>query len=272
MNRSVPTSRCARCAWRLLAAACLAAHAGAAEVTPLRQAHAHNDYEHARPLLDALDQGFTSVEADVFLVDGALLVAHEPSQVKAERTLQSLYLSPLAERVRAHGGSVYARPAPFLLLIDLKTEAEATYRAVDKALADYPELCTRWTETGRIAGPVTVVISGNRPIETLARQLPRQAAIDGRLPDLESAPDADLMPLISDRWGAHFTWRGDGEMPADERERLRRLVNQTHERGQLLRFWGAADTPAMWGELQSAGVDLINTDDLEGLSRFLRSR
>ena len=31
--------------------------------------HAHNDYLHSRPLLDALDQGFDSVEADVFLVN-----------------------------------------------------------------------------------------------------------------------------------------------------------------------------------------------------------
>lgn len=42
------------------------------DVTPLPRAHAHNDYEHARPLLDALDHGFTSVEADVWLVDGEL--------------------------------------------------------------------------------------------------------------------------------------------------------------------------------------------------------
>jgi len=32
---------------------------------PLIPAHAHNDYLHARPLLDALDHGFCSVEADI---------------------------------------------------------------------------------------------------------------------------------------------------------------------------------------------------------------
>ena len=42
-------------------------------VAPLARAHAHNDYLHERPLLDALDHGFTSVEADIFLVDGKLL-------------------------------------------------------------------------------------------------------------------------------------------------------------------------------------------------------
>lgn len=31
----------------------------AAGVQPLERAHAHNDYEHPRPLADALDHGFT---------------------------------------------------------------------------------------------------------------------------------------------------------------------------------------------------------------------
>jgi len=44
-------------------------------VQALRGAHAHNDYQHERPLLDALAHGFQSVEADVFLVEGKLLVA-----------------------------------------------------------------------------------------------------------------------------------------------------------------------------------------------------
>jgi hypothetical protein len=35
--------------------------------------------EHTRPLLDALDQGFCSVEADIWLSKEGLLVAHTPS-------------------------------------------------------------------------------------------------------------------------------------------------------------------------------------------------
>ncbi|MEC4021166.1 hypothetical protein QMK28_34095, partial [Streptomyces sp. H27-D2] len=34
---------------------------------PLRRAHAHNDFVHPRPLLDALSHGFASVEADIWL-------------------------------------------------------------------------------------------------------------------------------------------------------------------------------------------------------------
>ncbi|MEI9962731.1 MAG: hypothetical protein WDM76_16925 [Limisphaerales bacterium] len=80
----------------------------------ITQAHAHNDYEHTRPLFDALDNGFCSVEADISLVDGRLLVAHKPSETSPEKTLQRLYLDPLRERVKANGGRVlYERPGVY---------------------------------------------------------------------------------------------------------------------------------------------------------------
>jgi hypothetical protein len=73
-------------------------------VKALRGAHAHNDYEHERPLIDALAHGFQSVEADVFLVEGKLLVAHNLKDVKEDRTFEGLYLDPLLSRVKANQG------------------------------------------------------------------------------------------------------------------------------------------------------------------------
>ena len=92
----------------------------------LPRAHAHNDYRHARPLLDALDHGFGSVEADVFLVDGRLLVGHARSELRPKRTLEALYLEPLRRRVRKHGGRVYPDCPTFTLLIDVKTDGSKT--------------------------------------------------------------------------------------------------------------------------------------------------
>src|SRR5262245_1989348 len=81
--------------WLIIALAFSIAHIArcddASQVTPLINAHAHNDYEHAHPLFDALDQGFASVEADIYPVDGELLVGHNRRDLKPERTLESLY-------------------------------------------------------------------------------------------------------------------------------------------------------------------------------------
>ena len=62
--------------------------------TILSNGHAHNDYWHTRPLLDALDNGFMSVETDCFLLDGQMMIAHERASIKKDRTLPLLYLEP----------------------------------------------------------------------------------------------------------------------------------------------------------------------------------
>src|SRR5438093_5049824 len=82
--------------WSFLSFPCVSS--AAPTPLPLLHAHAHNDYEHARPLLDALEHGVCSVEADIYLVDGQLLVAHDRQKVSPTRTLQALYLDPLTER------------------------------------------------------------------------------------------------------------------------------------------------------------------------------
>lgn len=68
---------------------------------------AHNDYRHRRPLFDAENNGYTHIEADVFLHDNKLVVAHINPYFKRNRTLENLYLAPLFEQVQANNGSVY---------------------------------------------------------------------------------------------------------------------------------------------------------------------
>ena len=93
---------------------------GGDEPRPLPVAHAHNDYLHKRPLLDALSHGFCSAEADIFLVEGRLLVAHERSSLDKARTLKALYLDPLRQRTRKNSGRVHKGGPVFTLLIDIK--------------------------------------------------------------------------------------------------------------------------------------------------------
>ncbi|GHC80176.1 phosphatidylinositol-specific phospholipase C/glycerophosphodiester phosphodiesterase family protein [Streptomyces violaceochromogenes] len=260
-----------------------AAPAGAGERThrprPLWRAHAHNDYEHRRPLFDALDHRFGSVEADIHLVGDQLLVAHDPEDLDPSRTLESLYLDPLAARVCANRGTVYRGHRGSLhLLIDIKTEGSSTYRELDRHLRRHRHLFTTYAH-GRVhRGPVTAVVSGDRAARApMEAQTVRRAFYDGRLADLGGPAPASFIPLISDNWTLNFTWRGIGAFPDAERQKLRGIVRTAHQRGQKVRFWATPDLAgpardALWGELLAAGVDHLNTDDLAGLEAFLDAR
>ncbi|MFG3321543.1 phosphatidylinositol-specific phospholipase C/glycerophosphodiester phosphodiesterase family protein [Streptomyces sp. NPDC048171] len=243
---------------------------------PLWRAHAHNDYEHPRPLLDALDHRFGSVEADIYLVDGQLLVAHDPEDLDPARTLESLYLAPLAARVRANHGRVYRQESRALqLLVDIKTEGASTYLELDRQLRRHRHLFTTYTHGRVLPGAVTAVVSGDRAARApMEAQRTRRAFYDGRLTDLGTPAPASFVPLISDNWTLNFTWQGVGAFPPAERRRLRGIVGAAHACGQRVRFWATPDIAgpardAVWTELVAAGVDHLNTDDLAGLEAFL---
>lgn len=249
-----------------------AVFAADAPVKALTRAHAHNDYEHVRPLLDALAQGFGSVEADIYLVDGKLLVAHDRHQTRPERTLEALYLDPLLARVQANGGRVFKDGPPFYLLIDCKTAGTEIWPVLRPMLERYRAMVTIFKNDATETNAVTVVLSGDSPRALLASEPVRLAAIDGRLPDLEANPSPHLVPWISEDWTRHFRWRGWQTMPATEEQKLRDWVARAHAQGRMVRFWGGPDSEPLWRAQFEAGVDLINTDKLATLAAFLAAR
>jgi len=235
----------------------------------LAHAHAHNDYHHPRPLLDALDHGFASIEADVFLVNGELLVGHDVWELRPQRTLKSLYLEPLRQRVSENNGAVYGDGSAVTLLVDIKSDGPATYAVLAKQLAEFADMLTRVVDGQPHRGAIQIVISGNRPLDQITAEPTRYAAIDGRLLDLDGKQSAHLIPLVSENWRSHFSWDGKGKMPAADREKLRDLAARCHAQNRRLRFWATPETAACWSELLAAHVDLIGTDNLDALQKFL---
>jgi hypothetical protein len=236
---------------------------------PLVHAHAHNDYEHTRPLFDALDHGFCSVEADIYLVDGKLLVAHQRSRTSPDRTLQSLYLDPLRERIRKNNGRVYPNGPECTLLIDLKTDWQTIYPVLRKVLGDYSDILSSVENGKRHTRALTAIITGSRSLDMFKGEAISWAAYDGELTDLDSDHPPAVIPWISHNWAATFRWRGTGEMPAEDAHKLQSIVEKAHAKGRKLRFWGAPDKPVFWKAMLDTGVDIINSDDLAGLQQFM---
>lgn len=233
----------------------------------LVHAHAHNDYAHPRPLLDALDQGFLSVEADIFLVDGELRVGHSREELKPGRTLESLYLDPLAERVKHHGGTVYETPGTLSLMIDLKEPGARLEPELIAHLARYRGMLTDRVGTTVRRRAVQIVLSGARTPECAASD--GVLFKDGGIGDLSDSPART--PWIS---GSYPELLGSKEspLPNEAKARLDALVARAHASGKRLRLWEAPDTVATWTELRRADVDLINTDRLAELRAFFIRR
>lgn len=249
----------------------LLSHMLSAQIIPLPHAHAHNDYNHERPLLDALSYGFTSVEADVLLIDGELYVGHDmPQGNHSLPTLEEAYLQPLQRIVHNRRGKVYPDyEGDFYLMLDFKTEAEATYSLLKEKLTDYQSMLTH-VENGELSkGAVTIFLSGNRPIATVQQESKSLVAIDGRPDDLGKNYSSTLMPFISQHFRAVVNWDGEGDIPAPELQKLTELTAKAHAENKKVRLWASPESEKVWQVLIQAEADLINTDQLPELRSFL---
>lgn len=139
--------------------------------------HAHNDYEKAYPLINALRYSVFSIEADVFPGDNDLFVAHTKNNIKANETLNKLYLQPILSFFKKHKGSVSSDTSYQLaLVIDIKEKGEQVIQQLINLLEPNKELYDR--KLNRHA--VQIIISGDRGSLFKWTSYPQYLYFDGR--------------------------------------------------------------------------------------------
>ncbi|WP_214073339.1 phosphatidylinositol-specific phospholipase C/glycerophosphodiester phosphodiesterase family protein [Mucilaginibacter sp. dw_454] len=241
------------------------------QLIPLPNAFAHNDYSHKRPLFDALDNGYNNVEADIFLNNGSLIVAHINPYFKQGHTLEALYLKPLLDKINQNHGRIYSGyEHPLTLMIDIKTDAEQTYAALKVLLEKYSSILTRYQDGKVYYKQITVVLSGNKPFKSITTENNRLAFIDE---DLRAAArdtiNSGVFMMASCKYNKLLSWDGYGQMPDVEKNLLSAYVEKCHRLGKRVRLWASPENMGVWQELLNCGVDLINTDRLVQLKDFL---
>ena len=237
----------------------LAAYAQPTTYT-LANAHSHNDYEQKRPFYAAYELGFGSIEADVFLQNGELYVAHNLKDISPERTLKVLYLEPLLKAIREHNGWPYPNRQPLQWLIDIKTAGPATLAALQKALAPHQKELQH----------VRIVISGNMPEPDQMASQDKIFTFDGRKNLFYPKEASPMIKLVSNSitdFGG--SWNGKEPMSDPMRENIKTFIELQHAQKKLVRIWGTPNSELGYQTLKELGVDYIGTDDLAGLAAFL---
>jgi alkaline phosphatase len=226
-------------------------------------AHSHNDYEQKRPFYEAWENEFGSIEADIFLYEGKLVVAHDSVQLLQQRTLDSLYLKPLQLCVERNGGYVYAdRNRSLQLMIDIKSDSVKALDKLVETLQKFPALIS--------SSSLKIVISGNRPAPRQFSSYPEWILFDGELQRDYQPAAMQKIVMLSDNFAHYSNWGGAGEIPVKDREALKEMIEKAHDAGKKIRFWNAPDNPEAWKVFMEMGADYLNTDKIDGLSKFLK--
>jgi alkaline phosphatase len=224
---------------------------------------AHNDYARDTPFYTAYDLGVGYIEADVFLIDDEILVAHHRNEIEAGKTLDSLYLKSLQQKIAGNKGFAYPDHDKHLtLMIDLKTEGAPTLKAITQAIDRYPAL---------IASPTLhFMISGSVPDPLEWNDYPEYIYFDGR-PDITyTAAQLERISMISTSFTSQVKWDGEGSIQEEDQKKLLTLAKAAHQKGKKMRFWATPDSENAWRELMKMNMDVIVTDKVTDAADFLK--
>ena len=229
-----------------------------------QNAHSHNDYENPIPFFTAYENNFGSIEADIFYFNDSLFVGHVLGDIAKKRTIQSLYLDPLNNKIKINKGYPYKDSANTLqLLIDIKTDPYRTLNKLIAVLNEYPSI------TG--SNKVKIVITGGRPKPNEFINYPRYIYFDGDLEKKYSPTELDRIGLFSADFSQYAVWNGKGIMVKAEQYKIDSIINSVHLLRKQIRFYGSPDYLNAWQQFMKMKVDFINTDHIVELAKFLNS-
>lgn len=242
----------------------------AQQIKTIPVAHSHNDYTRKYPLFDALENGFTSIEIDVFERKGKFLVAHTVLGIRKNKTIEKLYLERLKKIIEANNGTVYADDTTLVeVMIDLKGEWNIEkFKKLEQLFMGYASIFSVYRDGQLEKKAVKLIASGGADINWIKDNNPRIFSKDAGMGDITSNWPSDIIARNSAPYKSYFTWRGKGEMPFKEKEKLVELCRQAKQYNRKLRFWGCPNNEQVWLELLNAGVGWINIDELNKFKSF----
>lgn len=273
------------------------------EGRPVLPIHSHNDYWRKQPLFDALGLGVQSVEADIWsLGDYELFVGHRYIKLRSSHTLRKLYTGPLERLLDSVNtndtgtmkGVFDDDPSKTLYLyLDIKNDPASAFQLIQLHLqpliskgyvTTYNKVSDTWYQ-----GPLTVIISGEYPIEEIASMNPRTMFIDAPLVEFDSFV-TQIQQLRYDRPISTVSIQSSaalrriinskgttpGGLTPQERELIQAAFKRVHDAGVMTRVWDTPTWPveqrdAVWSDLIELGVDLLNADDLMGAVNVVSS-
>ncbi|MDO3641903.1 hypothetical protein [Mucilaginibacter sp. L3T2-6] len=225
-------------------------------------AHSHNDYKQSVPFYRAYNAGFGSVEADVFAVNGQLMVAHEEKEITPGRSLKNMYIDPLVEKLKQDTAR------RIRLLIEIKNDYATTLPLV---IQELKPLSQYFNYTGH-AGRLSVVMTGKVPPGAVMLNYPAWMSFDVDHMDGFTPQQFTKIGLLSFPFDRYSKWNGSGELPEKDEARITSLIDSAHNLGKKIRFFAIPDTNTCWKKLIQLHADVIGTDHINALADFLNKK
>jgi hypothetical protein len=247
--------------------------------------HSHNDYLQKRPLYEAVELGYGSIEIDICLTGKKeLKVAHIPWFLSGKKEVDELYFAPIVKMIEEKDARfTYSKEFPLNLLIDFKKNADSTYKYLKPVLIKYAKYITRYKNgTVIYQAPLVINITGNQPWKALMADSITYALMDGPIWLTDSGiqhkgfKDIDTnrlkyMGRVANDWQSLMAFKKHFKTEEDFFSSVKSNLQQYHQHGLTTRFHGVPNNEKAWAFIDQCGAYWFNVDELKRFKDFFFS-
>lgn len=188
-------------------------------------------------------------------------VGHEISALNSARTIDSLYIQPILSVLKAQNPNTSYVSSPthngvfdtsagqtLYLWVDVKTDGAETWPYVVRALEPLRAggWLTTFNGTGVTSGAVTVIGTGNTPLDLVQPVSPRDYFWDAPLATLNTTASnitSNVSPVASVDFASQFGVVRNETFNATQLALLRAQVAYAHGKGIGVRYWDQVSDP-----------------------------
>ena len=184
-----------------------------------------------------------------------------------------MYLKPLVEIIKERG--YLYKETPLILMMDFKTNSDSTLPLLLEAIKPYQEYFSYYDKGADsvILKDLQLVISGRGfSYSQVENDDSIFVFLDGGVSACETNFPSKLVPRGSARYGGIFSWKGKGDMPEKELEKLRSMVAEAALCNKRLRFYAMPANERIWKVFLNEGAYWINVDNILRFHTFLENK
>lgn len=222
-------------------------------------------------LWESVGNGILNFEADVMYIYGKLYVTSlMPDSANHKLpTLMDAYLYPLFNQFKKNNGEIIpGYQSDIYLILNFANQPYQVYKQLATEMRPLVDMLSFELEEVKHPGKLRILIKDKSHLEKINSIKPNFLGLVGNIADIDKNIDPYKMPLIEVDFAEITSWKGIGNIPFPDFQKLKELVAKVHAQNKKICIRNCPAYKAVADVIQTSKVDFVGTPEAIKMAGF----
>jgi len=222
-------------------------------------------------LWESIGNGIINFETDVMYIYGKLYVTSLMPDSANHKipTLTDAYLYPLFNQFKKNNGEIIpGYQGDIFLILNISNQPVQVYKELATEMRPFTEMLSFELGGVKHPGKLRILIKDNNQLEKINSIKPSFLGLVGSLADIDKNTDSGKMPIIEVDLGEITSWKGTGNIPFEDFQKIKDLVAKVHTQNKKISFRNCPTYKAIADVIQTSKADFVSTQEAIKMSGY----